>query len=88
MRLFTRDTLVVIESEQGMSAVRFIWSADRDGVQLLAGAKLGRIEGYRWNPDPRGYRLGSRPFAANSQFAAGARGKAADRPARMCEAPA
>jgi len=47
MRLFTRDTLVVIESEQGMSAVRFIWSADRDGVQLLAGAKLGRIEGYR-----------------------------------------
>jgi hypothetical protein len=69
-----------------MSAVRFIWSADRDGVQLLAGAKLGRIEGYRWNPDPRGYRLGSRPFAANSQFAAGAHGNA-DQPTRMCGPP-
>jgi hypothetical protein len=63
-RLFTEDMLAMIESKQGMSAVRLIWRADRDGVQLLAGAKLGRIEGYRRDAKPRGHRLGSRPVSA------------------------
>jgi hypothetical protein len=63
-RLFAKDMLAMIESKQGMSAVRLIWRADRDGVQLLAGAKLGRIEGYRRDAKPRGRRLGSRPFPA------------------------
>jgi hypothetical protein len=51
-RLFAKDMLAMIESKQGMSAVRLIWRADRDGVQLLARAKLGRIEGYRRDPKP------------------------------------
>ena len=44
--------------------VRLVRSADRDGVRLFAGAKLGRIEGYRRDAKPRGRRLSSRPFPA------------------------
>jgi hypothetical protein len=63
-RLFAKDMLAMTESKQGMAAVRVIGRADRDGVQLLAGAKLGRIDGYRRDSKPRGQGLGSRPFPA------------------------
>jgi len=63
-RLFAKDMLAMIESKQGMAAVRVIGRADRDGVQLLAGAKLDRIDGYRRDSKPRGQGLGSRPFPA------------------------